>query len=286
MGGGGGTLIFVNNLSTCVYQGHQVKTRAPWNFIIGNRLLDCDNTTASIQRGTYDPATGKVRLTISQPLHMVPEDQITVVTATGAGSVGSLLGTHTEGAGSGGTTVNFTVATGLTMTITGGTVSDNWGASGHILDIPNGTNADIENNVFRRGRNAATAIFIHHAGEVPNPIRENDMIVSNNTVVADYPPGAQFLWEQGTNASGAFIRSAITGNTFYGLDPGGTWWTGQPGNQNVPYIPLNTYLPIGKAPAISYATPASCAAPTPVPRGAQQGSPAAGGGPGHAGPAE
>jgi hypothetical protein len=78
--------------------------------------------TVAASSGTYNGTTGLVTLTLGTALSgLAPGAQVTVSGATGTGSDASINGTFTAGAGSGGTTLTYTIATGLTMTITGAT---------------------------------------------------------------------------------------------------------------------------------------------------------------------
>ena len=54
---------------------------------------------------------------------MLPGDTFELSSVTGTGSYANLDGEWTATAGTTGTTLNFTAATGLTLTITGGTVN-------------------------------------------------------------------------------------------------------------------------------------------------------------------
>jgi hypothetical protein len=75
---------------------------------------------ATIVSGTYTSGTGAVSLTLSVAHGINPGDLAIISNATGTGSFASINGTVTAGAGTAGTTINYTIATGLTMTITGG----------------------------------------------------------------------------------------------------------------------------------------------------------------------
>lgn len=76
-----------------------------------------------ISSGTYNSGTGLVMLTLASALDLDPGDTVTVSGATGTGSCSSINGTWTAGAGTAGSTVTYTIATGLAMTITGGNLS-------------------------------------------------------------------------------------------------------------------------------------------------------------------
>lgn len=78
--------------------------------------------SSTISSGTYNTTTGLVTLTLAASIGVVPGVEFAVSGATGTGSVSSIDGTWTAATGTSGTTVEFFVATGLTMTITGGAI--------------------------------------------------------------------------------------------------------------------------------------------------------------------
>jgi hypothetical protein len=82
--------------------------------ILGEAVL------ATIVSGSYNSGTGLVTLTLSTASGIGPGDSAIIASATGTGSFASINGTQTAGLGTTGTTLTFTIATGLTMTITGG----------------------------------------------------------------------------------------------------------------------------------------------------------------------
>ena len=84
----------------------------------GNILAEA--VLATITAGTYTSGTGAVSLTLSSPHGLNPGDQALIANATGTGSFASINGVQTTTAGTTGSTLNYTIATGLTMTITGG----------------------------------------------------------------------------------------------------------------------------------------------------------------------
>ena len=80
-------------------------------------------STASISSGTYDSGTGLVTLTIANtlPNSILPTSSVTISGVTGTGSVASVNGVQTAAVGTGSTTLTFTIATGLTLTISSST---------------------------------------------------------------------------------------------------------------------------------------------------------------------
>jgi hypothetical protein len=79
--------------------------------------------STTIASGTYSTTTGLVTLTLSASLGLAPGDLVTVASATGTGSFATINGTFQCGVGTSGTTVTYTIATALTMTITGGNIN-------------------------------------------------------------------------------------------------------------------------------------------------------------------
>lgn len=94
-------------------QGYYVASGQSWSASAGN---------VTITGGSYNPATGAVSLTLGTSVNIQVGGPI-AVTVTGTGSVSSLSGSFFATAGTSGTTLNYTAATGLTLTITGGTLN-------------------------------------------------------------------------------------------------------------------------------------------------------------------
>ncbi len=81
-------------------------------------------SAATISAGTYTPSSGAVSLTTNAAHGLVVGDSFTLSGMTGTGSYATLDGTFTATAGTTGSTLNFIVAAGLTMTITGGNLGN------------------------------------------------------------------------------------------------------------------------------------------------------------------
>lgn len=84
---------------------------------------------------TYDSGTGAVSITTSSGNNgvLIPGGQFTLGRLSGTGSFASLAGSWTATAGTSGFTTNFTGPIGLTLTVTGGTIS---GATGGTDNKP------------------------------------------------------------------------------------------------------------------------------------------------------
>lgn len=88
--------------------------------------------STTIADGTYDEETGEVTLTLTADIDVTAGDPVTIANATGTGDFADIDGTYVAEAGSVGTTLKFSIAAGLTMTITGGDANAS-------LGLPNGS---------------------------------------------------------------------------------------------------------------------------------------------------
>ena len=75
--------------------------------------------SGTVSSGTYNSGSGLVTLTTSAPHGLTPGNAVTISAATGTGAFADIDGTWTCASGTTGSTIEYTVATGLTMTITG-----------------------------------------------------------------------------------------------------------------------------------------------------------------------
>lgn len=75
--------------------------------------------SGTVSSGAYNSGTGLVTLTTTAPHGLSPGNSVTVTGATGTGQFASIDGTWTCVAGTTGSTIEYTVADSLTMTITG-----------------------------------------------------------------------------------------------------------------------------------------------------------------------
>jgi hypothetical protein len=109
-------------------EGKVVTTQVSWDFV--NQML-VPYTTATISSGTYPSATtvtagtytsatGATSLTTGAAHGLLPGDTFAISAMVGTGSIASLNGTWVATTGTTGSTLNFTAATGLTLTITSG----------------------------------------------------------------------------------------------------------------------------------------------------------------------
>ena len=83
--------------------------------------------STTITSGTYNATTGLVTLTLTAALAASPGSSVSIGSATGTGGFAAINGFQTCIVGTSGTTVTFTIAPALTMTITGGNITDSIG---------------------------------------------------------------------------------------------------------------------------------------------------------------
>ena len=81
------------------------------------------NLATTISSGTYTTGTGAVSLTTAAAHGLSVGDTFTIASAAGTGSFAALNGTFIATTGTTGSTLNFAIAQGLTITITGGNVT-------------------------------------------------------------------------------------------------------------------------------------------------------------------
>ena len=96
-------------------------------------------------------------------------------------------------------------------TITGNRIFDNNGSASYSIDLPNGGNANIANNVIEQGANTQNPFIIAYGEEgASNP--GTTVAIANNTIVNDDPRGAG-VWNATSNPLG------FTDNSVFGLTP-------------------------------------------------------------------
>jgi hypothetical protein len=126
-----------------------------------------------------------------------------------------------------------------TSTITGNTFDDN-GTASYSIDLPNGGNAVVENNVFAKAATAGNAPAIHYGGEVANPI--GSLLVQNNVFLNKRAGGVVVLNQAGS------LPVTVTGNYIYGesaVAAGSTATIKQSGNTIAATLPAAVPLPRG-----------------------------------------
>jgi len=113
-----------------------------WDYT-NQQLVPYVSTTISSGTYTTGTGTGAVALTTGTAHGLLPGDTFVLSAVTGTGSYANLDGIQTATAGTTGTTLNFTAATGLTLTITGGTVSNGTALPVKVLDVQVGNSMTV-----------------------------------------------------------------------------------------------------------------------------------------------
>lgn len=118
-------------------RGGLINQQVSWDFV-NQLLVPYEASAYTVSSGTYNSTTGAVVLTLSTTPAFSAGDSIIVSSATGTGSYASINGTWTVTAVSG-NTVTYTIATGLTLTITGGSLTQGSGTASAlpvtVLDV-------------------------------------------------------------------------------------------------------------------------------------------------------
>lgn len=124
-------------------EGAIITANVSWDFV-NQQLVPYVSTT--ISSGTYTTGTGAVSLTTAAAHGLLPGDTFVISGMTGTGSYANLNGSWTAVAGTTGTTLNFVAATGLTMTITGGTISNGGALNVKVIDFSIGNSMTVNYN--------------------------------------------------------------------------------------------------------------------------------------------
>ena len=120
-------------------QSGVITQNVSWDFV--NQLLIPYSGSVNVSSGTYNSTTGLVTLTLATSPALLPGDTAIVAGITGTGSFASCNGTFVCAAGTTTTTLNYYIATGLTLTIsTTGTVT-----TGGILPIKGVLDVNVGN---------------------------------------------------------------------------------------------------------------------------------------------
>lgn len=124
-------------------RGLPISTQVAWDFT--NQQLEPYTSTTLSALVSYSSVTGAVSLTTAAPHGLLPGDTFNIAAVTGTGAnISSLNGVQTATAGTTGSTLNFTVATGLTISsVTGGTIDANNLLPCSVLDISMGTSMTV-----------------------------------------------------------------------------------------------------------------------------------------------
>jgi hypothetical protein len=127
-------------------------------------------------------------------------------------------------------------------TIDNSRIDDPNGTGSYEIDLPNGGNAVIVNNVIEKGADAQNPNFIAF-GEEGGLYANSSLTVTGNTVENDYGAGATLVWNDTT------VAASVTGNTVYGLT------ADQLVNGPVATPENNTFEPLSSEPALDTSPP-------------------------------
>jgi hypothetical protein len=193
----------------------------------------------TISSGTYNSTTGAVSLTTAGSHGLSPGSNFSLSGVTGTGSFGVLDTTLVATSGTTGTTLNFTVASGLTMTITGGNLNaqgsaSTYGADVHITNesvdynfvnqvyyLGNGNGNDHSNSVYISSSHIETNTT--NSGTGPRILHDGDMDFSQ----ADF-------YENGSNANAAVEHIGFYARTW--ISGGKTPGYNYPDNSPMPFV--------------------------------------------------
>jgi Hint domain/Right handed beta helix region len=95
-------------------------------------------------------------------------------------------------------------------TITGNRIFDNNGSASYSIDLPNGGNATIQNNVIEQGAHTQNPFIIAYGEEGVPPDYGTTVAITANTIVNDDPSGSGIL-----DSAGATL--GFTNNSVFGL---------------------------------------------------------------------
>ena len=130
--------------------GDPISSQVAYDYVNGLVIPYTGNAAASA--GTYNNTSGVVSLTAAG-VNLSPGDTVTVSGATGTGTVSDIDGTFTCTAGTGAGVVNYEIATGLTLTITGATVTTGPALPVTILEILNTNCMTVEYDAVNKVAN-------------------------------------------------------------------------------------------------------------------------------------
>lgn len=141
--------------------GDPISSQVSWDFV--NQQLE-PYTSTTISSGTYNGTTGAVSMVTAAAHGLNPGDTFEISGMTGTGSFANLNGEWTATAGTTGTTLNFVAATGLTLTITGGTLGSGGALACKVLEVQNTNCMVVEynstSNTAQWGFNGACAVIV------------------------------------------------------------------------------------------------------------------------------
>lgn len=125
-------------------RGEAIGTQVAWDYT--NEQLEPYVSTTLSSLNSYTSGTGVVSVATAAPHGLNPGDTFVITGVTGTGAnISALNGIQTAIAGTTGSTLIFTVATGLTIsTVTGGTVSNGTALPVSVLDVQTGNSMTVQ----------------------------------------------------------------------------------------------------------------------------------------------
>lgn len=165
--------------------------------------------SGTISSGTYNSGSGLVTLTTSSPHGLSPGNSVVISAATGTGTFVDIDGTWTLGSGTTGSTLTYTIATGLTLTITGASYNSDGPLVNATTSAPHG---------YANGVTVPVTI----AGAVPNGYNGNYTATVTGPDTFTYPlvssPGAETSPGTYVPTSSAELLSMVTTYFAQGLN--------------------------------------------------------------------
>ncbi len=130
-------------------------------------------------------------------------------------------------------------------------IADGNSDASYDIDLPNGGNATVSNNVIEKGPNAQNGAIIHFGGELFPSNDGSSLSLTNNTITDDRSGFTVLISNQTSDADGNPAPVTLSGNTLYGITAGQV--------SNAPVIDSSTsYNPLS-GPTLDTAHPFSVA---------------------------
>lgn len=121
--------------------GGLITQKVSWDF--EDQML-IPYSAPTFSSGSYDNSTGVVTINTSAGHGLLPGDKIIVSSAAGTGSYADIDGEQTLITGTTGTVLKFTVATGLTMTLSGATLDTGGALDVRVLEVQIGNSMTVD----------------------------------------------------------------------------------------------------------------------------------------------
>lgn len=102
----------------------------------------------------------------------------------------------------------------LATTIVGNRIFDLAGTASYSIDLPNGGNALIRNNLIQQGPNSENPAIVAYLAEAPAPWPGSRLEISGNTIVNQLPS----VLARGLANHSTAVAALVSDNHFYGLE--------------------------------------------------------------------